>query len=319
MSEPLISVIMPCYNHGRFLPEAVASLQAQVCPHWECIIVNDGSTDDTAQVAAKLATDDSRVRLISQENRGLSAARNRGLAEARGQLVHFLDADDYILPEMYRKMAQMFQTRSDVSVVYCGYQFVTADRELLNSIPALPESADVFHDLLERNLWPCHAVMVRKTALDAVAVFDEALNACEDWDLWLRIASTERKFVPVSGEFACYRRLSDSMSSDGWHMLDLGFAVIEKNSHWHKACRLCKAAATRGRHRWCGYCWKRIGSQVTDAPTSDLLAYVRLFLRMARTDLRLTWWVMGTLFRKLTGLHAIVKIESSPLNAESGK
>jgi glycosyltransferase involved in cell wall biosynthesis len=319
MSEPLISVIMPCYNHARFLPEAVASLQAQVYPNWECIIVNDGSSDNTAQVGATLAADDSRVRLISQNNRGLSAARNRGLDEARGQLVHFLDADDYILPEMYEKMVKIFQTRSDVSVVYSGYQFVTASRDLLSSIPVLPEPADVFHDLLEGNLWPCHAIMVRKAAVDSVGFFDEALNACADWDLWLRIASTERKFVPVSREFACYRQLSDSMSSNGWHMLELGFAVIEKNLHWHKTCRVCKAAATRGRQRWCVYCWNRLRSEPRVVLTGELFAYLPLLLRIARSDLRVTCWVLSSFFRKLTGLLAISRIKSSALNTESGK
>jgi glycosyltransferase involved in cell wall biosynthesis len=321
MSEPLISVIMPCYNHARFLPEAVASLQAQVFPHWECIIINDGSSDDTAQVGATLVATDSRVRLISQQNRGLPGARNRGLDEARGQLVHFLDADDYILPRMYEEMAKIFQTRSDVSVVYSGFQSVTASRDLLRSNPVWPEPADVFHDLLEGNLWPCHALMVRKVAIDSVGSFVEsnALHGCEDWDLWLRIASTGGTFVPVNGEFACYRQLSDSMSSNGWHMLEPGFAVIEKNSHWHKTCRVCKDAATRGRQRWCVYCWDRLRSEPRVVLTGELFAYLPLLLRIARTDLRVTCWVLSSFFRKLTGLPAMSRIKSSALNTESGK
>jgi len=319
MSELLISVIMPCYNQARFLSEAVASLQAQVFPHWECIIINDGSSDDTAQVGATLAATDSRVRLISQQNRGLPGARNRGLDEARGQLVHFLDADDYILPGMYENMAKIFQTRSDVSVVYSGFQSVTASRDLRRSTPVRPEPADVFHDLLESNLWPCHAIMVRKAAIDSVGPFDEALRSCEDWDLWLRIASTGGKFVPVNGEFACYRQLSDSMSSNGWHMLEPGFAVIEKNCHWHKKCRVCKAAATRGRQRWCEYCWNRLRSEPRLVLTGELFAYLPLLLRIATTDLRVTCWVLSSFFRKLTGLPPVSRFKSSALDAQSGK
>jgi glycosyltransferase involved in cell wall biosynthesis len=310
MSQLLISVIMPCHNQAQFLPEAVASLQAQTYPYWECIIVNDGSSDNTAKVGATLVAGDPRVRLVNQQNRGLPGARNRGLDDARGELIHFLDADDYILPQMYKEMTRVFQTRSDVSVVYSGYQFVKANREPLRSISALAEPADVFHNLLERNLWPCHAVMVRKAAIDSVGVFDESLRSCEDWDLWLRVASTGTKFAPVRGEFACYRRHSDCMSNNGRRMLETGFAVIEKNLQWHRSCRACKAAAVQGRKRWCLHCWTVLRSGVT----GGLFAYVPLFLRVARTDLRLTGWVLSSVFRKVIGQPAV-----NSLNTESCK
>jgi len=320
MMEPLISVIMPCYNHARFLPEAVASLQAQVYPHWECIIVNDGSSDNTAQVGARLAAVDSRVRLISQQNRGPSPARNRGLEEARGQLVHFLDADDYILPEMYEKMAEVFQIRSDVAAVYSGYQFVTAERAVMRSFPVLPESGDVFHDLLEGNRWPCHTIMVRKATVDSVGRFDEskALYGCEDWDLWLRIASTGGKFIPVNGESACYRRYPNTISKDTRRMLETGFAVIEKNLQLHKSCRLCKTAATRGRLRWGIYCCNGFRGEVQEIPmTGKLFGYLRFLFSIARTDLRVTCLVLGTLLRVVA--RNLARRKSPALNAESGK
>jgi glycosyltransferase involved in cell wall biosynthesis len=320
MMEPLISVIMPCYNQARFLPDAVASLQAQVYPHWECIIVNDGSSDDTAQVGARLAAVDSRVRLISQKNRGPSAARNRGLDEARGQLVHFLDGDDYILPGMYEKMTEVFQTRSDVAAVYSGFQFVTAERAVLKSFPVLPESAHVFHDLLERNPWPCHAIMVRKATVDSVGRFDEALKGPEDWDLWLRVASTGGKFIPVNGESACYRRYPNTISKDNRRMLETGFAVIEKNLQLHKSCRVCKAAATRGRLRWGKQCWNGFRSEVQEIPmTGKFFGYLRFWFRIARTDLRIICSVLGTLLHKRVMARILARIKPPALNAESGK
>ena len=312
LSDQLISVIVPCYNQAHFLAGALASVRAQVYSHWECIIVNDGSSDNTAGVAANFVAGDSRIRLISQPNGGLATARNRGLLEARGELVHFLDADDYILPEMYSKMVGVFKKRSDVSVVYCGHQSVNARGVPFRSFPVFPEPIDVFHDLLERNLWPCPcAVMVRRTAIELIGAFDEALSACADWDLWLRIASMGVKCVPVNGEFACYRRLSDSMSSDGWHMLRVGFAVIEKNSHLHKSCRLCEGAVIRGRRRWCRYCWVRVRPALGTSIVGKLLGYLALFARIVRTDVRLACWMGSILFRKLIRLPAFGGTKSS--------
>jgi len=320
MLEQLISVIMPCYNQARFLPEAVASLQAQGYPHWECIIVNDGSSDETAQVGARLAAVDSRVRLISQQNRGPAAARNRGLEETRGQIVHFLDGDDYILPGMYEKMAEVFQTRSDVVAVYSGFQFVTIERALLRSFPALPASADVFHDLLERNPWPCHSILVRKATVDSIGRFDEALKGPEDWDLWLRVASTGGKFIPVNGEFACYRRYPNTVSKDNRRMLEMGFAVIAKNLQLHKSCRVCRAAATRGRIRWGIQCWRGFRSEVQEIPiTSKLFGHLGILYRIARTNLRVTSLVLGTLLRQRVVARKLARIKSPALNVESGK
>ncbi|HXV78460.1 MAG TPA: glycosyltransferase [Candidatus Binatia bacterium] len=311
MSEPLISVIMPCYNHARFLPEAVESVQAQNYRSLECIIVNDGSSDNTAEVAISLLANDSRIRLVNQTNGGLAAARNRGLCEARGELVHFLDADDYILPEMYARMAEIFQRSPDVSLVYSGYQFVNSGGSSLKSFSAPAKPADVFHELLEHNLWPCHAIMVRKSAIDSVGYFAEGLQGCEDWDLWLRLAAVGTKFASLNGTFACYRRLSDSMSSNGWHMIKVGFAVIERNSHWHKNCRLCKSAAIRGRKRWCGYCGIRVRSELRPRMIEKSFVYLALFLRIARVDLRLSCWMLSILFRKLIRLAGLGGTKSS--------
>jgi glycosyltransferase involved in cell wall biosynthesis len=322
MLEPLISVIMPCYNQARFLPEAVASLQAQIYPHWECIIINDGSSDDTAHVGARLAAGDSRVRLISQENHGLPGARNRGLDEARGQLIHFLDADDYILPEMYEKMAEVFRIRSDVVVVYSGHQFVTAERAVMRSFPVLPESTDVFHDLLERNPWPCHALMVLKATVDSVGGFNESkmLHACEDWDLWLRIASTGGRFVPVTGESACYRRYSNSMSRNNWRMLEAGLAVINKNLQHHKLCRLCKATATRGRLRLGLQCWNGFRSEVDEISTiGKFFGSLCLLFSIARADLRVTCLLVSTFLHRRIIARNVARIKSPTLNAKSGK
>lgn len=100
-TSPRVSVVIPCRNHGAHLPIAVASVQAQDHQSWECIIVDDGSTDDSADIAAALAARDTRIRVHRQPPRGLSAARNTGLRLARGEYVQFLDADDVITPAKF--------------------------------------------------------------------------------------------------------------------------------------------------------------------------------------------------------------------------
>src|SRR4030095_15755118 len=94
--EPLVSAVIPCYKQGHFLAEAVQSVLGQTVNDLECIVVNDGSPDTTREVARQLVSGDPRVRYIEQMNRGLAAARNRGLGEARGRFIQFLDGDGSI-------------------------------------------------------------------------------------------------------------------------------------------------------------------------------------------------------------------------------
>lgn len=117
-----VSIIVPCYNQAAFLPKAIASMQAQTLANWECIIVDDGSTDNTAEVAANMALKDSRIRLIQQLNGGSASARDRGLKEAKGEFIQFLDADDTINTEkLERQVAFMEQKGLDISyTAFCS-------------------------------------------------------------------------------------------------------------------------------------------------------------------------------------------------------
>src|SRR5689334_5736274 len=111
---PAISVIVPCYNYGHFLPDAIRSIQAQRFSDWECIIVDDGSQDNTQNVAAQLASKDVRITYVHQSNAGLSAARNKGLSLARGKYIQLLDADDGIAPDKFLLQYQFLETNSKI-------------------------------------------------------------------------------------------------------------------------------------------------------------------------------------------------------------
>ena len=116
---PLISVIIPCYNQGNYLAETLDSVSSQTYPYWECIIVNDGSDDNTEQVAQEYIKKDSRFIYLSQENKGLSAARNYGILNSNGQYILPLDSDDLIAPTYLERAINAFANDSTVKIVYC--------------------------------------------------------------------------------------------------------------------------------------------------------------------------------------------------------
>lgn len=115
-----VSIIIPCYNQAQFLPSAIASLQAQTLGAWECIVVDDGSTDNTAETVANIALHEPRVRLVQQLNGGSASARDAGLKEAQGTFIQFLDADDTIAPEKLERQVQLME-RENLDISYTAF------------------------------------------------------------------------------------------------------------------------------------------------------------------------------------------------------
>jgi len=221
--SPLVSVIIPNYNHARYLPQAIDSVLAQDYPHYEIIVVDDGSTDDSRTVAARYQD---RIEYIWQKNRGLSAARNTGLQTARGDLIGLLDADDLYEPDFLSTMVDILQTAPEFEAVYCGYQFVDEQNRALfqQETRAIPP-AQLYPALIEGNFLVPESMLARRHCYEAVGPFDESLRACEDWDIWLKMA---RRF-PITGTtrlLTRHRILPGSMSSDPIRMLNNRLTVI---------------------------------------------------------------------------------------------
>lgn len=191
---PLVTVITPAYNVGKYINEAIESVKGQAFGDFEYLIVDDGSADDTAEVAAGQARLDVRIRLIQTENRGHSAARNRGIREARGKYIAFLDGDDRWHPRFLdRQVALLESLPKTVGAVFCrsrvilengtvaffqlqrsgGYDF---DKFLIKSNPSRNGSS----------------LLLRKSCFDEVGVFDENLPSASDLEMWLRIADRAR-------------------------------------------------------------------------------------------------------------------------------
>ncbi|WP_432588210.1 glycosyltransferase family A protein [Streptomyces sp. HD1123-B1] len=190
--RPAVSVVIPCYGYGRYLPQAVASVLAQTYDDWELLVVDDGSPDDTAAVAESLIArhPDRRIRLLRQANAGVSAARNAGIAASTGRYVLPLDADDVIAPTMLEKTVAVLEGDPDIAIASTDVSAFTDDKDLPPQVLALPA-----YDprLLLRRLIMFYCSLYRREVWEAVGGYDEEMRAGEDWDFW--IACAERGFT----------------------------------------------------------------------------------------------------------------------------
>ncbi len=199
---PVVSVIMPCYNSDGTIRDAIASVQAQMLDDWELIIVDDGSTDATTEIVSSVQ--DHRIQLIEQPNLGSASARNRGLNDARGRFIAFLDSDDAWEPAFLTRMLDALEQEERAVLAYCGWQNIGLEGG--RGMPFIPpdyEPLDRSETFLGGCRWPIHGVLVRKKAIDQAGGFDVTLQASVDYDLWLRIV-TQGKLILVPEVLAYY-------------------------------------------------------------------------------------------------------------------
>lgn len=222
--SPQVSIVIPCYNQAKFLPDALDSVLAQTLSDWECIIVDDGSPDHTPDVAERYCKRDPRIRLVSQSNRGLAGARNRGMDESRGRYIQFLDADDLIAPEKLALQVGALVRANRPSVSYTDYRYCpendvtkTATRDSFPPPRFLRERH--LYDIAAR--WeselsiPCHCFLFdARFFRDQRMRFDETLPNHEDWDCWMRVFATDPEVYHVDTPLAIYRLHGSSMCVD---------------------------------------------------------------------------------------------------------
>ena len=186
---PEVSVVVPILGAGRTVGGTLASLRAQTHPSFEVVVVDDGSTDDGPDVVAAVAARDRRIRLVRGEgNRGVAAALNLGLAHSEGELVARLDADD--VAEPHRLATQVAAMRADADLAVCGSTVRYLGRGRRAVIGHVPETDAAIRHELEHTLHSPFfhpAVMMRRSALDAVGGYRDEFRNAEDYDLWLRI------------------------------------------------------------------------------------------------------------------------------------
>lgn len=202
---PRISVLMPCFNHGAFIAEAVESVLAQTFQDFEIIVVDDGSTEPaTRDVLSRLVGP--RVTVLTTSNQGLPAARNHAALHAAGEFYCAVDADDKLAPTWFEKAVRVLDERPDVSFVSHWLETFGDERWTW-----MPERCDL-PSLLARNAVN-GAALVRRGAFESAGGYDETMReGCEDWDFWLRLVERGFHGIIVPEVLFYYRRRSDSMS-----------------------------------------------------------------------------------------------------------
>src|SRR5579862_475861 len=195
MQQTTVDVIIPAYNAQEFILQAIHSVKSQSYPA-RIIVVDDGSTDETARLVNDRFATDPAVRYIYKDNGGLSSARNRGFAESSAEFVAFLDADDLWVPNKLADQLEVFRRTGDpkLGVVYCDFENIdsTGFRLLDKARFQLDRSVrgEVFTQLLCGNYvaGSGSAVLIKRACFQSAGVFDEEFPTCEDWDMWLRLA-----------------------------------------------------------------------------------------------------------------------------------
>lgn len=234
----LVSVIIPCYQQGRFLSEAVSSLQSQTHTNWEAIIVNDGSNDDTEAVSLSLCAIDSRIHYISKPNGGLSSARNAGLAVANGDYIQFLDADDLIDLNKFEIQVNYLANHPDIDVVYGNARYFadgafgcynrgpyakSPDQDWITE--AWEDTRSILIKLVEKNIFPVCSPIMRSSVIDRVGLFREELSALEDWEYWIRCAvvGIEFHYYAAIGTDSLIRTHGASMTQESGQIRYAGY------------------------------------------------------------------------------------------------
>jgi glycosyltransferase involved in cell wall biosynthesis len=241
----MISVIIPCYNNEGTLDAALASVQAQTLSGWKAVIVNDGSSDRTLEIAVKWAQNDPRMRVVTKENGGASAARNLGLQSSESEWVCFLDADDLYPRAFLEQMLAAARKSPSLQPHYCGMRIIGENGEVVHGA-SLASREVAFEDLAHVCPFPIHSVILPRKVLGEAGVFDPRLLGREDWDLWSRIARCGYKFQPVPELMVDYRMRASSKGRNflrGWRY---GLEVLQRTHRQDGLCRRPAASYRNG-------------------------------------------------------------------------
>lgn len=257
-AAPIVSVVIPAYNAAWCVHKAIDSALAQGVDGVELIVVDDGSTDDTATV---LAAYGDRLRVVAQHNGGLSSARNAGIAAARAPLVAFLDADDWWLPGKVARQLELMRQRPDVGFSSTAARVESPDGRLLNLWAAPRWQGSFLVHLFGANgdvAGSGSAVMVRRELFDRVGGFDPGLRSLEDIDMWMRLAAVT-DFACLDEPLVVILKRPDSMSRNLEVMRDAAVRVMHKNrrllppalqgGYWRACMAAVHADYAKWRHR----------------------------------------------------------------------
>lgn len=224
-----VSVVIPTYNSARYVTQAVDSVLNQTYTDFEILVVDDGSTDETAEVMRRY---EPRVRYIRQSNGGVALARNRGIEEASGQYIAFLDADDTWFADKLERQVTALENSSNHRVCYTAFTVVDSDLNPLGTIRS-KRVGSALEDLLLRGnvVGSICTLLCERSLLETSGGFDPRLSQCADWDMWVRLAA-ETDFLYIDEPTVTYRQHATNMSRnasllehDSLYVLEKGFRM----------------------------------------------------------------------------------------------
>lgn len=292
----LVSVIIPCFNQAHFVGDAIESVLAQTWPQREIIVVDDGSHNDPSAVVARYAG----VRLIRQNNQGVSAARNHGMRGSQGEFLVFLDADDRLTPIALETHLRQLQMHSNCAISAGHYREIAADGSVLNTPTQRCVTGEHYQTLLGGGdcVWLPAAVLYRRADLEASGGWNEARSGCADWDLYLRIA--QRYPICCHAEIVAeYRQHLPSLSRNSVAMLRDALAVFAMQADFVHAHPEFLAAYREG--------WRKARSYYGERLTTD----IRLNLREGQW--RQVWegvWMLAQLYPQAIPRHLTNKLKN---------
>ncbi len=222
---PLVSVIIPTHNRWPWVGEAVQSVLGQDSCNFELIVVDDGSTDRTAEELGKLSGD---LHVIKQKRGGVAAARNRGVTLAHGQYIAFLDSDDYWLPGKLAAQTAFMERNKHVEICQTEEIWIRRGVRVNARVKHRKPSGDIFQRSLELCLVSPSAVMMTRKLFDEMGGFDESFWVCEDYDLWLRIAVDHRVDLIATPLVIKRGGHADQLSRSTWGMDRYRVAALQK-------------------------------------------------------------------------------------------
>ncbi len=262
MSVPAFSVVIPAYNEERRVGAAIGSVQAQTRADWEAIVVDDGSSDATAEVVAAIATRDPRVKLVSKPNAGLSAARNTAIKMARAPLVSLLDSDDLWLPGYLETMGHALEADPEAGIAYTDAWALDTESGRFRRATAmsscsppdvLPQDPVEVMKLLVRQNFIWVSVTARREALERAGLFRADLASAEDIELWFRVLAEGYRVIGPLGVLGIKGERADAMSRQDLRNvtnLQLVMGWVAENPKIPESVQELARAKIAGLERW---------------------------------------------------------------------
>lgn len=241
--KPAVSVIVATYNYGCFLAAALDSVRAQTFDDFEAIVIDDGSTDDSAAVVRPYLKD-GRFRYQRSEHLGQPRAKNAGIHLARAELVAFLDADDLWLPAKLARQIELFRRDPGLGVAYTRRRLIDADSHELQYEQPVLHRGNVLDAIFRSNFVCFSSVMVRRAVFEQIGLFDETLPLAIDYDLWLRAALLHR-FDYVDDPLVKYRVGHANLSRRFAERLEIAKRIMDRFVHEHGGADVLAPATVR--------------------------------------------------------------------------